>query len=515
MLTLLIVDDEPRQVKALSVIIAKKRPDYRIIEKTDAEEAWSVIEKESIDAVLTDIRMPGTDGLALLERIHQYRPEMMTVLISGYAQFDYAKQAIQHGVVEYVVKPIGMADIDRIINALEERARKERKRKETLALYQEHLWQSMIKGTLSDRQRTELGQLMPAECPGMALILDLGKEEKQARDFLASWKTVLDPVGQNVSFADSVTGRIATFVWLNRYYAAKPSETVSRISRLFESWKSDQSEGAVLGASTLRPNLTAELVESFGEAELALRHRFYLPEPAILWGSDIRPFADKPAAKPIEIAEQLMLAVKAGERYKAADLVNALFQLPPSPPFPDPNLIKDQIVPVLWHMRDEMKAMIAEEETAALIDSYKVRLDSGESFGELRYHFKQLVERIIELSAAYRQDKNSLLILKCQTYLQERYMEDISLESVAAMFHFNASYFSNLFKNKTGINFSEYLIDLRVKHAERMLAQSNEKIHQIARKTGFHNISYFNKMFKRKTGVSPNSFRKLNGQGGR
>lgn len=514
MLTLLIVDDEPRQVKALSVIIARQRPDYRIIEMTDAEEAWAVIEKESIDAVLTDIRMPGTDGLALLERIHQHRPEMMTVLISGYAQFDYAKQAIQHGVVEYLVKPIGMADIERIINALEERARKERERKETLTVYQEHLWQSLIKGTLSDRQRSELEQLMPAECPGMALIMALGKEQTQLRNCSSSLKEALGPLGWCISFVDSVNGRIAAFVWLNRYYAAKPSETVSRISRLFEEWRTEQSENAVLGASTLCPNLTAELVESFGEAELALRHRFYMPEPAILWGSDIQPFVDKPASKPIEVAEQLILAIKAGDRYKAADLVNALFQLPPTPPFPEPGLVKDQIIPVLWHIRDEMKALLSDEELAALIDSYKARLDGGDSFGELRYRFKQLVEQIVELSAGYRQDKNSLLILKCQTYLQERYMEDISLESVAAMFHFNASYFSNLFKNKTGINFSEYLIDLRVKHAERMLAQSNEKIHQIARKTGFHNVSYFNKMFKRKTGISPNSFRKLNGQGG-
>lgn len=90
----MVVDDEMRQVKALSAVIRRLRPTYRILEATDVKTSWELLERESVDAVLTDIRMPDGDGLTLVERINHQKPHVRTVLISGYGQVFLSAQDI-------------------------------------------------------------------------------------------------------------------------------------------------------------------------------------------------------------------------------------------------------------------------------------------------------------------------------------------------------------------------------------------------------------------------------------
>ncbi len=519
MTTLLIVDDEPRQVKALSAILRKQRPEYRIIETMDVETAWERIETEPVDAVLTDIRMPDVDGLTLIERISHQKPHIKTVLISGYGQFDYARQAIEHRVVEYLVKPIGLSDIERVISKLEEMFAQESSLNQSVSVYHEHLWNALIAGKLNEQQRLELDRYIPVEGPGIAMVIELGKDQ-QARTaqnipnaIRQKWNKLLSPLGKCILFGDSLSERVVTLIWLDRSLAAKPSETVSKITRLFEQLRTGENmEGAVLGLSTIRPSLTKEVRYAHDEAMLALKHRFFAVDEAIIWGSDIRTFTDKVTPGSKELAEPLTLAVKVGDRSRAMELVNAFFQKREAPPFPDPDLIKEELNMILWKMMEGLQSVVPTETIELSHSHLKKQISGCGDYQKLRFRFKKLVEELLELSGKSRQDKNGLIILRCQAYLQQHYMEDISLESVAAMFHFNPSYFSNLFKNKTGVNFSEYMINMRIKEAERILENTQDKISEISERVGFHNPSYFNKMFKRKTGISPNSFRQMKGK---
>ncbi|WP_372662307.1 response regulator [Cohnella sp.] len=521
MTTLLLVDDEPRQVKALSAILRKQRPEYRIIEAMDVETAWEKIETEPVDAVLTDIRMPDVDGLTLIERISRQKPHIKTVLISGYGQFDYAKQAIEHRVVEYLVKPIGLSDIERIIYKLEEMFAHESSLNQSVSVYHEHLWNALIAGKLDEQQRLELNRYIPADGPGITMVIELNQDQQTKVDknipnaVRQKWNKLLAPLGKCILFGDPFSGLFVTLIWLDRYLAAKPSETVSRITRLFEQLRTGEGmEEAVLGISTIRPALTEEARYAHEEALLALRHRFFAADEAIIWGSDIRAFTDKVTPGSKELAEPLTLAVKVGDQPRAIELVNAFFQKREAPPFPDPDLIKEELYMILWKMIEGLQSVIPTEAIELSHSHLKKKISRCGNYQELRFRFKKLVEELLELSGKSRQDKNGLIILQCQAYLQQHYMEDISLESVAAMFHFNPSYFSNLFKIRTGVNFSEYIISMRIKQAERILENTEDKISEISERVGFHNPSYFNKIFKRKTGISPNSFRQMKGKVG-
>jgi two-component system response regulator YesN len=97
----------------------------------------------------------------------------------------------------------------------------------------------------------------------------------------------------------------------------------------------------------------------------------------------------------------------------------------------------------------------------------------------------------------------------CRAYIMEHYSEDLSLDTVAKQFHFNSSYFSEQFKQYKGINFSDYLLQVRMDSAKRMLETTNEKVYQIACDVGYKDAKYFNRLFKRDTGITPEQYRQI------
>ena len=102
------------------------------------------------------------------------------------------------------------------------------------------------------------------------------------------------------------------------------------------------------------------------------------------------------------------------------------------------------------------------------------------------------------------------IIHRCQAYMDAHFAEDLSLDSLAGYFQFNASYFSSLFKKSTGATFSEYLHMIRMKKAIELLKGSKLKVYEIAAKAGYHNEKYFHRVFKKEFGITPEELRRNN-----
>jgi len=111
--------------------------------------------------------------------------------------------------------------------------------------------------------------------------------------------------------------------------------------------------------------------------------------------------------------------------------------------------------------------------------------------------------------AARRKSENSKPIREAQKYIQENFGSAISLESISQKAGFNATYFSLLFKKETGMNFLEYLTDVRIKEGKLMLADPRKSIADVAEAVGYSDVKHFSKLFTRSTGIHPSKFRKL------
>lgn len=109
----LLVEDEMLLMQSLSRHIESLEAGFKVVcQASNGEDALKCLKKENIHLVMTDIRMPVMDGLALAKRIHEQYPHILTVILTGYADFDYAREALKQGVFDYMLKPVTMEDLE-------------------------------------------------------------------------------------------------------------------------------------------------------------------------------------------------------------------------------------------------------------------------------------------------------------------------------------------------------------------------------------------------------------------
>lgn len=122
---------------------------------------------------------------------------------------------------------------------------------------------------------------------------------------------------------------------------------------------------------------------------------------------------------------------------------------------------------------------------------------------------QQLVQMVTQLPEELPGDKTALLMERIQKYLQHNYMRcDISLNSVSEMLQMNASYFSCIFKKAVGMNFVDYLTELRMNAAKSLLRDPLRSTAEVASMVGYESPNYFARAFKKKTGLTPTEFRR-------
>ena len=135
------------------------------------------------------------------------------------------------------------------------------------------------------------------------------------------------------------------------------------------------------------------------------------------------------------------------------------------------------------------------------------RLIESQWYSELKKRSAELIKNIIAFREIADSQETDPLD-KSRKYIEEHYRDEISLERIATLYHFNASYFSTLFKQRFGISFSEYLSDIRMEKAEDLLKTSSDKVREIALEVGYKDPNYFNRAFKKRHNMTPEEFRK-------
>lgn len=517
MASVLIIDDEARQVKSLKKIIEKYRPDFKIFEAYNGQQGWDTVNNSDIDVVITDIRMPIMNGMDLINRIAKMKPDIKMVLLSGYGQFNYAQGALKCGVIDYLVKPIGKEDIIQIINKIEKILIKESKQDKSGLIYQNHLLNSLISGKIIAEEQAELLNMIPQDGPGIVVSVHIEKIENDAiLDSKAEWfehsfMKGLSSLGSCFVFNQEREDKeLVGLVFLHSHLQEKKHDISSKLRRVLEDIQSKSHNKVVFGVSFVSNMLCEQAEASYNDAVLALKHKFYLCDEKVIWRSKVNLFKDT-----FELLSQktnFLEAIQSKDWQKVSDLVKKMFTISGLDGYPDPDQLKLETIQFLILIVQELKSFIPEKVFMEYPSNIKRRLNACEEFLELRYCTKEFLLEFIDIvDRLQQQDKNLVVIQKCQEYMQENYWEDLSLDFLAKLFHFNPSYFSNLFKSKAGIGFSEYLLHIRIQQAKSLLVSSNKKISDIARQVGFRDAAYFNKLFKRATGVSPNSFRRMTG----
>lgn len=497
MKTVLIADDEKIIRDGLAHLVQSQEGFEVIAVCKNGNEALRATQKNPPDIIVTDVRMPGLNGLEFIKELSLCHSKIL--VISGYAKFEYAQEAHRLGVFDYILKPI---DSSAFVNLLykiadeidaQERIRCEKKKQLGLLAIQEN---SGFKLAIKNLQ-TELGVYFDNITPVVIGI------KCSTQTPVAQHKKWIQELGFFLSqkFPDSI---IFSYEWnlvclFNRF----SSREVDRFHKVIRTGGRELSCRLYCGIGMPAPDFFS-VGPYYQMAFSALSLWCYHPErnvfvSAISEGSTI---AENQYCH--ITLEQVASALKNADLETASKVVQDLWD----------RLIRE-VVPskVIRHFLTQLMSLCA---CADLKDSdcFSILKNDLLLFRRYSCSLEQLKEDAIHLiSDTIQMQKGRKIISKNAVlpriieYTRTSYNQNLTLDGISELFHINKSYLCKIFKDGTGTTYNCYLLNLRIEHAKQLLRDPYLKIYEIADQIGFQDTAYFSKMFKDVTGFSPLQYR--------
>jgi two-component system response regulator YesN len=534
MYNVMIVDDEPVIRKGLRCFIDWGALQCEVLcEASNGMEAVDMLSHHDIDIMVTDIRMPGMDGLALAEYVHRNQPQTKVIILTAFADFSYAQTAIQYEVVDFVVKT---NPTEKIPGAIEKAARileKEREQKQKLIQLEsrindnlseisEKFLKEAVDGLISDEasllsRSRELG-LQVENYFGVHLeIKDTlgphayagGAQTHDHHQFLASIRQFLAlAFGERPSYIMAMDkNTLLAIVSMGRGNAAANTQTLlticNEILAMAENFRRYQLN---IGISLMhRDALTLPL--AYREAKEALQGSFYSDNDVAVY----RPPASQtptPGASPHHAAEQIAEYLQHGQSDPAICQLERLLESYRSTKEPIENVKVACLLIASYCFRllgaSQPFAPEQEESQSAV---YK-QIQESKSIQLLADILKRLILSCSR-AVAYNDKQPNYIVIECQKYIKEHYNRNLNLQLIADHIHINSSYLSRLYKKVTGESIIDAINKYRIEMAKKLLRNPASKVFEVAEAVGIETPAYFTHVFSKYTGMSPKEY-KLN-----
>lgn len=539
MCRVLIADDEPKVLLLIQSLIQWDELGLRLIGTAhDGVSALTLIKAQQPDILITDIRMPGHDGIELIARAKQLNPKIDCIIISGYRHFDYAQKAIRFGVEDYLLKPLKAAEINRTLRKMVEkyqaRARAEQREVEYSAqaenevkMRHERFMLSVLDGLY--RAETPAAASLEALNASFGLSLRAGvfqailvKADVHFASFNANVRKLLAEKCLSVTQAALAphchacvlyVGKQGVYALLN--FAAEQGKALRKAllavidelqsqAELFENIK------VTIGQGRAATDLS-EMQSSFREAESAVANRLLFGAGKIIDKAaefDVTACVSRvmtnEARKHILQGVEVLDAAKIDAIIKT--LAQAIIRQEGVNGLAIAALCEECVHIVRFGLKSQngVDAWIDAEE-ASTLEKFGLCASWQEMFERLAAHASGLLAHIAER----KKNENGKPVREAQKYIHAHYALPINLESISQTAGFNPTYFSLLFKKETGMNFLEYLTEVRIKEAKRLLADPRKTIADVASEVGYSDSKHFSKLFTRSTGLQPSKYRKL------
>lgn len=497
---ILVVEDEVKIRKGIASLIGRRTEHTVIGEARNGEEGYEMALKYQPDVVITDIRMPKMSGIEMMQKLQERGDFWHFVILSGYSEFEYAKQALRCGAEDYLLKPLAPEDVTQILASIQEKIEAEYKK--TQGTPEKKLRDYLIENDLGSTK--ELAAACGCPEHGMFRLLcayagNAGQEDKEiCLERFQKLRQMFPEQKIYFFFTESTREFICLLEDRNWEQIRKELENKLLGRRLpggSWAWAEDQAEG-LQGLKEVYEYLKSRyvygLVLGYGSFLTRERTETFIPAP---WQYP----------KVQESRLQKAFYKEEQEEFKEA-AVQFLDQLSQARIMP--GQIKEccmKMVNFLTGLAQEHNRGIYEQ----LQNLNMVRqIGSAVTFRELTDIFSEVVNAFLQ-HMGQCEDISNYTIKRTIDYIRMHYQESISLEGVAAILDITPEYLSTLFNREMGENFTVFLKKFRISHAKRLLKGTDKRIYEIAQDVGYTDPKYFNRVFKEEEGISPGDYRSL------
>lgn len=524
----LIVEDEYRIGMLIKHLIDWDEYNMECVDVVDnGESALRIIERATPDIVITDIRMPKMNGLDLIGRSRELGKKIKFIVISGYKEFEYAHRALQYGVDDYLLKPINKDELNKVMDKLQKeltaqyrQVMEERELQETVQESRQIIKRNFLKNIIEQEDELEAEDshvnLEGEIYRGIDIKLDYvdyNKRDKK-QDKLTVERVV--SLVEGILWAEAEEVLTCEKENLHLYclfnYSCDRSKSIrSRIHDILSAVKDylmgfEQYE-VTIGVGTERSEF-GEIRFSIKEANRAVGNRIKLGTGRVIYAESI-PRRTKEATP--DLTEQIKAGVLAAiESYSKENLDQCINQI-----YSEFLLREDQDYSLCYEKAESLIQFFfehTEKQEEELKEMRKELLSNCQhcyTIRELKHLLKTSLGDYLEASRAAMEAESARPIRQALQYIEDHYAEKLTLEELADIVELNAVYFSVLFKKETGINFSSYMVNVRMEKAKEILCSTNETIAAVAESVGYKDSRYFSQIFTKTVGIKPALYRKL------
>lgn len=536
MIRVIIADDEPKVCQLIQNITNWNDYDMEIVGiANNGVDALDMIEKYSPDLVVTDIRMPGFDGIELIRRAKELNPNMDFIIISGYRHFDYAQNAIRYGVSDYLLKPIKKNELESTLAKMAQRYKErlgklsaeealKHRRKIDIERLRLVFFNELIQNASKDKTHYELSRVNSEYHykfqQGCFQIIAIKPDIGYKSNFDNRGKFLNEKIKQIVenSFS-SVCHDLQLFsnekeVYCLFNFQPENKDILRKLYRgligeiLLNSSMFEHLEITV-GLGELVDCLEA-VPQSYESAVAAIKQRIVdgtgrvIEKPChtgkINISSLINPECTKRLGTLVELLDRD--AVNDFIRKLKTD-VEAFVPLIGQDVF---SLVTDFFRLFLYQLLSKGYKVSDEKE---LFAEFSQKADQCSSIKMLFEYLEASVDSILRDLINDKIQSVVRPIRQAKQYIQENYMKPITLDEVSSLVGFNATYFSTIFKKETNSSFVEYLTQVRMEAAKELLRETRLSVAEICERVGYSDLKHFTKKFISIAGVKPSEYRRL------
>lgn len=535
MMKVVIADDEVKVCQLICGLIDWTTLDMEIVGIAhNGIEALEMIETLRPDLMITDIRMPGYDGLEMIGRGKKIKEDIDFIIVSGYRHFEYAQSAIKYGVCDYLLKPIKK---EALLDTL--RRMREKYRQRTQQLSAEECLKIRLQSDISKLRSNLMSNLLLQRGGNTGIDIDKLNREYHFHFEPGYFQVILVKIDCEYGILYEDSRKILeekTKQILQGFLKAKCSdlEISFQGSRAYcilnyrkdardavrRQLKAAMDELLVqnsvfekvelsIGLGSAAENLN-QLEDSLKTAEWAVSQRLIEGTGKIIETAGI---PVSPPAGNVSLSEFNKNIETALERLDIGSVAAAVDSLKKqnlqNPQSTGQEIFQLATSACLNYLVMLKNHQFSDDREETLYEKFISRADLCSAVPQL---FDCLLNFIRESMESAMQDKKQAEkkpIRLAKQYIQQNFSKQISLEDVSNVAGFNASYFSMLFKKQSGQNFMEYLSEVRMNKAKELFKETNLSVASICEQVGYSDIKHFTQGFKKFTGLKPNEFRKL------
>lgn len=519
MFKIILADDEPIIIKGLRKMIQWEALHAQIVaEAGNGEELLEKVREFSPDIVISDVAMPKMSGLDVIKKIRENDKKTKIIFLSGYQEFEYVRTAIRYDAQEYLLKPVGKEELEQAIL----RAEQALKADSPIEYWQEENndIQSVFRKMNTDIEYKELYEHfkdMGIQTEGMAFTgvcfslppgfhKEIGNQDMEELLRFSIFKKIQEYVKkERIGFVikREVNSSNLILVSPKEKYGTMVEEEIRTIrEKIYEVYKVWLIAG--LGNTVFH---IKELKYAFKTAKFCSELHYFTQEDFIRYEDISRDF--KSSFEDYNCQYKEMVASFFGRDGLWKEKLNKVLKIIENLHYGNRYAAENRCIAMAMDLYKELEEYhIVAPETRQEYEGFVAKMRLQPSYRDLESFISRFLTKFLEKNAFQDTVAENHTIHQVKEYIREHYSEDLSLGKMAEIVYMNPYYFSSFFKKETGQNYKNYLVEVRMKEAVKLLMETDMKTYELARAVGYNDVRSFTEKFREYFGDSPSGYKK-------